>query len=103
MPEFIYTLRPARAEMPSDPTPEEQAAIGRHWEYVLAATQAGKIIVGGRTTEGPDIWGLIIFVASDLAEAEAFMQADPGVASGVQIGQVQPFRLALLGQHPPRP
>jgi len=103
MPEFIYTLRPARAEMPFDPTPEEQEAIGQHWEYVLAATQAGKIIAGGRTTEPPDIWGLIIFEAADLAEAEAFMNADPGVSSGVQIGKVEPFRLALLGSHPPRP
>lgn len=103
MPEYLYRIQPARADMLSaGATPAEGAAVEAHFRYLQAAAECGIVLLAGRTlVTTPDSFGIVIFRAADDASARAFMLADPAVAAGVFIAELYPFRTALLAQ--PRP
>jgi uncharacterized protein YciI len=78
-------------------TAEAQAAIGRHFQRLQAATQTGKVLLAGRTDESNDkTLGLVVFEAADAAEAERFMAEDPAVVAGVMLHEVRPYQVALM-------
>lgn len=92
--------RPAAAKSHAAPKP-------RQWIYVLrliprlhadiAWTDAGQVILAGRTREAADkTMGLVVFTAADEAAAREFMLGDPCVAAGVMLGTLHPYDLALL-------
>jgi uncharacterized protein YciI len=94
MPHYLIRLRPSRPEMPVSPTPEEAEIVGRHFEYLKAAKETGKLFMAGRTITPPFI-GIAVFEADDDAAAEAFLSGDPAIQEGVFNGSVQPFGLAI--------
>ena len=96
--EFIYVVRPARAEMLSEgPTEIEQEIISQHFQYLERLVQEGRVLVVGRTLMRDEgTFGLAIFRADDLASAVALAEADPAVLHGVMRVEVYPFRVALL-------
>lgn len=67
MQQFAYLLRPARLGM-----------VSAHFAYLEAATQTGTVLMAGRSTELPDIFGIGVLMAEDEAAARAFMENDPG-------------------------
>jgi uncharacterized protein YciI len=82
-------------------TAEAQAAIGRHFQRLQAATQTGKVLLAGRTDESNEkTLGLVVFEAADAAEAERFMAEDPAVVAGVMLHEVRPYQVALMRTTP---
>ena len=99
--EYVCFLEPGRPEMPTDPTEREQRLIGEHFAYLQDLTERGVGVLAGRTTDAPFV-GLFVFRAESDEAAEALVGVDPGVAAGVFVARVRPFRVALLaGGLPP--
>jgi uncharacterized protein len=97
MPEYLYRLAAVRPEMPGDPTPEEDAIVGEHFEWMEAHVAQGNILLAGRTlnTDG-ETFGITIFRAESDAAAQEFMRHDPAVQKGIMRAEVFPYRVALL-------
>jgi len=95
--EYLYVLRPARADMLSGgPTPEEVRIIEAHWNYLVDLHEKGIVLHVGRTTI-PDqhAFGLVVFKAESWDKAVAIMQGDPAIGLGVMSGEVFPFQVFL--------
>jgi uncharacterized protein YciI len=97
MPTWLYRLRLIRpALLTEGATPEEEAAIGRHFTWLQGHCAAGHVLLAGRTTDlHPEGMGIVLFRAADEAAAHAFAQADPAVVAGVMSVHCFPFRVAL--------
>ena len=78
-------------------TDADKATVTAHFQRLKAATDAGQVILAGRTPEpGDTTMGLVVFTATDEAAARTFMNDDPCIAAGVMVGELRPFGLALL-------
>ena len=102
MEQFIYYLKVARVEMLTEgPTEEEKNIVSAHFAYLQVATEAGVVLLAGRTaTHDPGTFGIVVFVAPDEGAAQEFMAADPAVADNVMSAELWPFRVAHMGQKP---
>lgn len=98
MKQYLYVLRLApRLHDESAWTDADRASVGVHFQRLKAATEAGTVILAGRTAEPLDrTFGLVVFEAPDDDAARAFMDADPTVASGVMTATLHPYAVALL-------
>lgn len=98
MNEYLYLLRPARLGMVTEgPTPEEARIVGEHFAYLKGLTEAGVMVLVGRTQNNDEnTLGLAIFRADDDAAARAIMEADPAVRQGVMTAELFPYRIALM-------
>jgi uncharacterized protein YciI len=82
-------------------TPEDNAALGRHFNRFKEATQSGQLILAGRTREpGDKTFGVAIFEAADETAARKFMEADPAVMGGLMTAELHPFAVALERKNP---
>jgi uncharacterized protein YciI len=97
LPQFLYRIVPTRAEMlVSGPTPQEMAVIDAHFAHLQELADAGVVLMAGRTIDtGPATWGIVVFTAASLAEAETLMRADPAIAQGVMHCELFPYRVAV--------
>lgn len=78
-------------------TDADKAAVGAHFQRLKAATEAGQVVMAGRTPEpGDKTMGLVVFSAADATAAREFMNGDPCVAAGLMIAELHPFDVALL-------
>ena len=99
MAEFIYVLRPVRADMlETGLTGREGAALADHFAYLQALATRGVVRLAGRTvTTGPETFGIVVFEAADEAAAHSVVRNDPAVRDGIMAAEVWPFRVALVG------
>jgi uncharacterized protein YciI len=95
---YIYRIKPTRPAMLTDgPTAAEADVISRHFDYLQRLTEAGVMILVGRTlTTDDETFGVAIFEASSEAEARQVLADDPAVREGVMQGALFPFRIALV-------
>ena len=96
--QFIYTIQPVRPELATDPdawTEEERHIAERHFAYLKKATEAGIVLLAGRSPDGVGP-AIVVFEASSEDEARHFMENDPFMASGLMQGRLHPFRAALV-------
>jgi uncharacterized protein YciI len=77
-----------------DSTPDEDAVMGAHFEYLKRLLDDGKLILAGPSLD--PVFGLIVFEAESEDEAKQLIANDPSVASGVQTAELSPFRASLL-------
>lgn len=89
MPEFILVVRPPRPTFVEDSTPEEQAIIGEHFRYLKLNFEQGKVRFVGRTECGE--FGIAVFSAASIEQAEEFATNDPAIKAGVFSKEVLPF------------
>jgi uncharacterized protein YciI len=77
-------------------TKSDEQAVQAHFNRIKADFELGKIIHVGRT-ENPnqDGFGLVIFKANSLEEANAFMNADPAVIGKQMSATVFPYKQIL--------
>ncbi len=96
--QFLIILRLApRLHDDTAWTDADKATVSAHFQRLKAATDAGQVILAGRTPEAGDkTMGLVVFTADDEAAARAFMLGDPCIAAGVMFGELRPFSLAHL-------
>lgn len=92
-PQWIYVLRLTRPDMGPNPTAREMEIVGRHFQYLKSAHDAGRTVFIGRCEDFA--FGVVVFEAPNEAAARAFMQADPAIFEGVMSGELHPFRVAL--------
>ncbi len=99
---FLYRIQPVRPEMLSvGATPAEDQVISEHYAYLEGLTQAGVVLLAGRTLNtDPSAFGIVILTANSEQEARRIMLADPVVRQRVMHAELAPFRIALLGALP---
>ena len=102
-PQWLAVLKP-RPDLldPKSWEPAEQAAVAAHLARLQAEAKAGRVVVGGRTLDedaagrlAPDTLGLVIFEAPDRKAAQAWVEADPAVATGVMTATLHSYRIAV--------
>ena len=98
MKQFLYVLQLVpRLHAESAWTDADNKAVDDHFARLQQATQAGTVILAGRTAEPLDkTFGLVVFEAKDEAEARRFMDSDPAVVAGVMTATLHPYSVALL-------
>lgn len=95
MPQWLYRIVPARPDMVTDPTADEQRIVGAHFQYLVDLKARGVLILAGRTQEESGTFGITIFEADDEAGARAVMDDDPAVAAGVFAASLHPYAVAV--------
>ncbi len=95
--QFVYVLRVTPAfHDASKWTKKENDAVGRHFKRLSQASEAGKVIFAGKTTEPLNsTFGLVVFEAENESAARSFMESDPAVEAGVMSATLHPYSLAL--------
>jgi uncharacterized protein YciI len=82
-------------------TPEEDQIISEHFAYLKDLTEAGVVLLAGRTLNTDCSWfGIVILTASSEQEARQIMLNDPAVQQRVMRAELYPYRIALLGTLP---
>jgi len=94
MPHFLGISRPPRATFPGDATPEEERALGAHFQYLKRLLAEGKLILAGPCEDAS--MGLAVFETASEEEARAIAAADPAVTSKVFTCEIKPYRVSLL-------
>jgi uncharacterized protein len=94
---YLYVLRLiARLRSEAAWTDGDRATVSAHFQYLSKATEAGNVILAGRTDESFDkTFGLVIYEAESEEAARAFMESDPVVAAGVMTATLHPYSIAL--------
>ncbi len=93
MPTFIYVLRLINPESFDKMSPEEEKIISEHVEHLKKGRDKGTLILAGPCLDGA--FGIVIFRATSLKEAETFMNNDPAVTTGLMAAELHPFRVSL--------
>jgi len=90
--QYVYVLKLApRMQEAAARTEAESGVIGRHFARLAKATDAGQVILAGRTTEALDkTFGLVAFEA-----ARQFMESDPAVEASIMSATLHPYSVAL--------
>ncbi|MCU0521931.1 MAG: MBL fold metallo-hydrolase [Anaerolineae bacterium] len=98
--EYLYRVQPTRPAMLVDgPTPDEAGIISEHFTYLESLTEAGTVILAGRTLNtDPSSFGIVIFRADSPEQAQAVMENDPAVRQGVMQAVLFPYSVALLAR-----
>lgn len=94
MSEWLCIIRPPRPTFMDDSTPEEDAVMTAHFEYLKRLLADGKLILAGPSLD--PVFGLIVLEADTEEEARQLLAADPSVSAGVQTPELHPFRASLL-------
>jgi uncharacterized protein len=96
--EYLYRIQPTRPAMLVDgPTPDESRIISEHFAYLESLTEAGVVILAGRTLNtDPSSFGIVIFRADSPERAITVMANDPAVQKGVMQATLFPYRIALM-------
>lgn len=90
---FIYVLRLIKPESFDNMSPEEEKIINEHFERLKKGLDEGTLILAGPCLDGA--FGIVIFRAKSLKEAETFMNNDPAVKTGIMTAELHPFRVSL--------
>src|SRR3954464_1677870 len=96
--QFVYVLRLASAyHAEAAWTDADRAAVSAHFQRLAKATEAGQVVLAGRSEEPLDrTFGLVVFEAESEDAARRFMEADPAVVAGVMRATLHPYSIALL-------
>jgi uncharacterized protein len=97
LPQFLYRIVPTRPEMlVSGPDEREMQAIAAHFAHLQKLAAEGTVLMAGRTVDtGLATFGIVVFQAASLADAEGVMRSDPAIARGVMHCELFPYRVAV--------
>lgn len=94
MNEYVYLIRATRPGFAEGSTPEEDAAMSAHFQYLKGLLAEGTLILAGPCLD--TAFGVVIFRAQSLEDARRIMESDPSVMSGVMGAELHEFRVSLL-------
>lgn len=86
MPYFLYRLTPPRPTFPADITPEEGAAMHRHFGFWQEQVTEGRALVVGPVMDPKGAYGIAVLSAADETHATALCAKDPVLAAGLGFG-----------------
>ena len=91
---FIYRIVATRSGFADGMTEFEMEAMAQHFGYLKELLNQGKLFLAGPCTD--TAFGIVIFEAESLEEAEAIAKSDPAVLTGVMSVETHPYRISLL-------
>jgi len=94
LPTFVCVLKANRSGLVDDASPDEEATLAQHFEYLQTALERGRLILAGPCEDGE--FGIVIFRARTEAEALEFMEHDPAVKGGLMTAELHAFRVSLM-------
>src|SRR5262245_61197255 len=89
--EFQMALLKHGPKWTATETAETKRMHEEHVKCVLSLLDSGKAIIAGPFTDGGEIDGVFVFRAKSAAEAKAWVDADPSVASGFRVAEMHPW------------
>jgi|TARA_Y100000310_G_scaffold286082_1_gene309973 uncharacterized protein YciI len=94
--QFLYVLKPVRLGMVTEgPNAEESPVLAQHAAYLEDLTEAGTVVLFGRTQNADATgFGLVIFEAESEQAAEQTMRNDPAVQHNLMQATLFPYRIA---------
>ncbi len=94
---FIYVIKLIpRLTIEENWTKEDEEIVNQHFTYLKALLAEGKLILAGKTDGLSDkTFGIVIFEAKSMEEANQIMSHDPAIEKGVMMGELFPYRIAL--------
>jgi uncharacterized protein len=92
---FLVFLRPAREQMPFEPSEEEARIVSAHYAYLQQLRAEGKLVVAGPSIVPGDVIGIGVLDVDDPDEARAIVAADPAVSTGTMLPEIRPMRIAV--------
>lgn len=90
---FVYLIRPIRQGSAEGMTADEERIMVAHFAYLQRCLAEGNLILAGPRLDAA--FGIVLFRAPSLVEAEVLMRADLAVANGLMRAEVHPFRVSL--------
>jgi uncharacterized protein YciI len=96
MPEYLYIIHPYRHGFFEAPTPEEDAIMEAHYQYLKKGIAEGSVLLAGPCLD--DTFGVVILRAANEAAANALMFNDPSVKQNVMTAELHPMRISLVSQ-----
>ena len=97
MAHWLYFIHPPREDFIATITPDEAAIMGeRHAPYLEGLFEQGVLVLAGPTWGQKMNDGIAIIEADDRATAEAIMNADPAISSGLMTGELREMRVSFL-------
>ncbi|MBU2491282.1 MAG: hypothetical protein KJ571_01555 [Bacteroidetes bacterium] len=96
--QFIYKLKLIPSLLDENNwTERENNIVKIHFERLKELTEKGTVIIAGRTINSDESqFGIVIFEAANIKEAEIFMNEDPAVKEKIMSAELFPFRVALM-------
>src|SRR5262249_53994539 len=70
---------------------ERNATLQKHLANVIGLLDSGKAIIAGPFDDEKDVAGIFIFRAASADEAQAWVNADPGVKAGLMTAEMHPW------------
>ncbi|MBU7024579.1 MAG: hypothetical protein HXS40_10480 [Theionarchaea archaeon] len=91
---FLCLLRLVHPDKFDSMSPQEEEIVEEHFTYLKRALEEGYLILAGPCLDGA--FGVVIFEAASLEEAQQFMRDDPTIKKGLMTGDIHPFRISLM-------
>ncbi|AKJ05946.1 YCII-related domain-containing protein [Archangium gephyra] len=79
---FFARLVPNRPDFPMSMTPEEQATMRAHGEFLQGQLTAGALVVAGPVLDPKGVFGIAVFEAESMDALNALLERDPARALG---------------------
>ena len=92
--EFISLIRPKRMDFFTTMTPEEQATMLQHTDYVKDMITQGKIFLQGNAPDGTI--SVLIYRVDSAIEARRLFYSDPAVIAGIGYPELYPLSIEHL-------
>ncbi len=86
-------LIPPRTTFVQDMTPEEEALMMAHAEYLKRFFDEGKLLAYGPVLAAAGPFGIGLFDVEGEAEADAIMRGDPTIVAGLNRYEISPMRI----------
>ena len=92
---YVYLLRPVTRGILDRMNPEREAVMDQHFTRLQQILSSGRLLLAGPCED--EAFGLVVFRAQSMDDAQRFMNDDPAVRSGLMTAELHPFRVSLLG------
>jgi uncharacterized protein len=92
--EFLYQIKPIRADLMENQTQEEQEKLQSHFLYLQDLLEKGKLVLAGPCLDAS--FGVVILQNTNEEEAQEFMENDPAVKGKIMTAKLYPFRVSLM-------
>lgn len=91
---FLYLVRPIRPTLLFDMTPEEQAILGRHQQWLGGLLESGGLLLAGPALDGA--FGVGVFEYTSPEAMAAIAAEDPAVTGGLFKPETHPIHAGVL-------
>lgn len=92
--EFLYQIKPVRADLMENQTQEEQEKLQSHFLYLQDMLEKGKLVLAGPCLDAS--FGVVILQNTNEEEAQEIMENDPAVKGKIMTANLYPFRVSLI-------